>query len=49
MLTTVVSARTPEAQTPARTDLNAEIVKAADVYRRAVIAGDARAVAGNVP
>ena len=28
MLTTVVSARTPEAQTPARADLNAEIVKA---------------------
>ena len=49
MLTTVVSARTPEAQTPARTDLNAEIVKAADVFRRAVIAGDARAVAGDVP
>lgn len=45
MLTTVVSARTPEAQTPARTNLNAEIVKAADVFRRAVIAGDARAVA----
>ncbi len=44
MLATMVSARTPE-QTPARTDLNAEIIKVADVYRRAVIAGDARAVA----
>ena len=45
MLATVVSARTPEAQTRTRADLNAEIVKAADVFRRAVIAGDAKAVA----
>lgn len=46
MLTTIVSAHTPfDESTPAGTDLNAEIVKAADAYRRAMIAGDAQAVA----
>src|SRR4029434_10115155 len=45
MLTTMVNARMPGPSAPARTDLNAEIIKTADVYRRAMIAGDARAVA----
>ena len=44
MLATMVSARTVE-QPPAPAELNAEIVKMADTYRRAVIAGDAKAVA----
>src|SRR5262245_63328361 len=45
MLATMVSARTPDEMAPARAGLNAEIIKAADVYRRAVIAGGAKAVA----
>jgi len=44
MLATMVSARTVE-QPPAAAELNAEIVKMADTYRRAVIAGDAKAAA----
>src|SRR4029450_6563476 len=45
MMATMLNARTPEPLPPARTDLNAEIIKAADVYRHAIIAGDAKAVA----
>jgi len=46
MLATMVSARGATDETAAAAvDVNAEIVKVADTYRRAVVAGDARAVA----
>jgi uncharacterized protein (TIGR02246 family) len=46
MMATMVSASpAADEQTPARAGLNADIVKVAETYRRAVIAGDARAAA----
>jgi uncharacterized protein (TIGR02246 family) len=45
-MATMVSARVATDETAAApVDVNAEIVKVADTYRRAVVAGDARAVA----